>query len=345
MKIGIDVTKMHEFSKMRGIGRYTQNLFEALKKYTDVEVKLIDKKTDENFDVIHYPFFDLFQHTLPINKKFPTLVTIHDVTPLVFPKQYPPGIKGKLKFKFQRLALKNVRAIMTDSDASKKDIVNYLSIPSKKIFPVHSAPAEYFKPIKDRKNLDRIQQKFNLPDRFALYTGGVNYNKNLLTQAEACIKADLDLVLVGGGFKQYKDLNHPELKSYKLFIEKYAQHPKVHILGFVEDNDLVCLMNLSSLLMLVSYYEGFGLPILEAQSCEIPVLTSDTSSMPEVAGEGALLVNPNSVEEITDGIKKIINDERLRAELIKKGIKNSGRFSFKKMAEEALNVYKYCLQK
>src|SRR3989344_8149359 len=111
MKIGINIASLNNLNSQRGIGFYTEYLIESLKKYTKEEILIInDRRDSARVDVMHYPFFDFFKATLPIKKDLPTVITIHDTTPIVFPKHYPPGIKGKINFFKQKLALKTVRA-------------------------------------------------------------------------------------------------------------------------------------------------------------------------------------------------------------------------------------------
>lgn len=341
MKVGIDISNLHEFSKKRGIGFYTRYLIDSLKKYTSVEAVVLESKNDEldQIDLIHYPYFDLFSPTLPFFKNFPTVVTVHDVTPLVFPKHYPPGIKGRINHIRQRASLLNTGAIITDSEASKKDIIKYFKISSDKVNVVYLAQADHFKVIKDEKVLEKLRGRYKLPEQFALYAGSVNWNKNLINLTAGCLDAGIDLVVVGRDFENRENLNHKELESYKKFLQKYSNNPNVHISGFVEDEDLVGLMNLARVIMLPSFYEGFGLTILEGQACGTPVITSSVSSMPEVGGEGALYVNPYNMEDITQAIKKVLQDENLQKKLIERGFNNLKRFSWQRAAEETALVY------
>lgn len=339
MKVALDISNLNPLNKNRGVGVYAKNLFEALKKYTEVDVKLVDDKIDEKFNLVHYPYFDLFARTLKVKDGIKTLVTIHDVTPLLFPQAYPPGVRGKIKHFFQKQTLKKIDGVITDSEASKKDIVKYLKFPSEKVFPVYLAQSEKFKVITDKDKLKRIKEKYSLPEKFALFVGNVNFNKNLLNQTQACIEAGLDFCLIGSSFEKKDDLNHPELKSFKKFLEKYEKNPLVHILGFVEEEDLVAILNLAEISMFASVYEGFGLPILEAQACGVPVITANVSSMPEVAGEGAIFVNPGKVEEIKVAIDSLLNNDKLRKEMISKGFDNLKRFSWEKTAIETASIY------
>lgn len=339
MQVGIDISSLHSFSKPRGIGVYAKNLFEALKKYTKLDVRLVENDTDEKFDLIHYPYFDFFRPTLPLIKKIPTLVTIHDLIPLLFPQHYPPGIRGKVNLLRQKLALKNINGIIAPSSSTKKDITKILKINPDKIFTVYEAPAEDFKKIKDLSRLKFVNDKYNLPDKFALFVGGVNWNKNLINLAQACINTNLNLVLVGDDFKNLQNLDHPELKSFANFLERYENHPLINMLGFVEQKDLVVVYNLAQVLLLPSFYEGFGLPILEAQACGTPVITSDTSSMPEIAGFGAIYVDPASPDDIADKLGKALGDENLRNNLVEKGVANVKKYSWEKTALETVKVY------
>lgn len=346
MKIAINTLPLSSRHRTRGIGFYTKNLLGGLKSQPGLEVQEFSNINEvKNVDVIHYPFFDLFQKTLPLMQKFPTVVTIHDVTPLIFPQHYPPGIKGSLNNFYQRLALKNVKAILTDSLSSKKDIESFLKIDPKKVFSVPLALGNQLKAVEDKNRFKEVTSKYSLPKEFALYIGSVNWNKNLNNLTQACVSSGVDLVLVGKDFESKENLGHPEKQSYKQFLKNFEGHPKVHILGFVPDNDLAVLMEFSFALLLPSFYEGFGLPILEAQAAGTPVITSISSSTPEVAGEGALFVDPYKIEEIANAVTQIKNDDILRKKLIRKGLENVKKFSWEKTVAQTLKVYQYASSK
>lgn len=346
MKAGFSNISINSGHKNRGIGVYSRYLIEALKKQDNIKIEFFDNlNLLKDVDVVHYPYFDFFKTTLPIfEKKFPTVVTIHDVTPLLFPKHYPPGIKGTINSLIQRFALLNVSAVITDSENSKKDIAKTLGVNLDKIFVTYLAPAGHYKKISDREFLNRIIQKYNLPEKFVLYTGNVNWNKNILNTTAAAIKAGVDIVLVGKSFEQTENLNHPELKSLNMFNNQFKDHPKIHVLGFVDDQELVGITNLAKAVLLVSYYEGFGLPILEAQVCGVPVITSPNSSLTEVGGESVLYADPKNTDDIAAAITKIFEDENKRVQLIKKGYQNLNRFSWEKCARETIEVYEKILR-
>jgi glycosyltransferase involved in cell wall biosynthesis len=343
MKVGIDISSLHTMSKGRGIGFYAQYLVDSLRKYTQVDVIVFEaQEKREKVDLIHYPFFDFFRPTLKIVKDIPTVVTIHDVIPLLFPRHYPAGIKGKINLFRQKQSLKKVKAVITDSDASTKDVIKCFKLSKNVVSTIYLAPANHFKKLPDSETKKTIS-KFNFPDRYILYSGGINWNKNLIVQTKAALETGLDLVFVGNGFQNKDNLNHPELKDFKEFLSRYENNARVHILGFVLDNELVALMNGARALIFASRYEGFGLPILEAQSCGTPVVTSNISSMVEVAGDGAEIVDPNSGDSINMGLNKILENNKYSQEIVKKGFENLKRFSWEKTALQTVKVYQNAL--
>ncbi len=337
MKIGFNISPLKNGHSNRGIGSYTVNLLVELKKNKSLEVfEFEDVNMLPKVDLVHYPYFDLFYPTLPLFKKYPTVVTIHDVTPLVFPKNYPKGMRGLINFNLQKLSIKNVRAVITDSFSSKKDIERYLNVPSSKISPIYLAIDDDFKKIPQNQLLE-VKEKYNLPEQFALYVGGVNWNKNIVNIYKACKKANIKLVMIGSAFNNNQDLNHSEMQSYREFLEISKNDTSVLKIGYVDKKELIEIMNLAQVLVSASFYEGFGLPILEAQACGIPVITSNISSMPEIAGDGAVLVDPYSVEKIVLGINQAIQNKK---SLINRGFKNLNKFSWQKTADETIKVYK-----
>lgn len=344
MKVALDISRMHPLSRDRGIGVYAKNLFDSLKKYTDIDVELIKEKMDySKFDLIHYPFFDLFKHTLPLGLKKPTVVTIHDLIPIMFSRHYPPGIRGRINWQVQKLALKKVKSIIAVSNTVKEDLVKLLKISEKDIFVVYSAPSEKFHPVRDKSVLEKTKVKYSLPDELILYVGNVNWNKNILNMTEAVLKANKNLVIIGSAFLDRTNLNHPEKRSFKLWLEKYGYDERIKVLDFTEIEDVVLIMNLAACLIFVSFYEGFGLPILEAQACGLPVITSKISATAEIAGRGAFLVDPDNVADIAEAIEEIFNDDSLSDKLIKVAGENLKRFSWEKTALETVKVYNNAL--
>lgn len=344
IKVAIDTSPLSGASKFRGIGRYSIKLIEALKKTKKLEVL---ENSDKNFkpetDIVHYPFFDFYFLTLPLIKKAKTVVTIHDCIPLIFPKDYPPGIRGKIKFFIQKYSLKTVSAVITDSESSKKDIVNFLSIPEEKVFRTYLAADSLYQKItvKDEEK-KKLFKKYGLNKNFIMYAGDVNYNKNLpnIIKAFAQAKIDLDLVLIG---KVFKNSNQPEVRQLTDLVAELKIQDRIKIPGFVSDQELVFFYNLAAVYCQPSLYEGFGLQILEAMACGCPVLTSNVSSLPEVAGEAAVLVDPGSINQIAREMERLTLDQDLRRKIIKLGLAQAEKFSWDKTAQETIRVYEKIL--
>lgn len=336
VKIYFDSKPLTQGHAVRGIGYYTKNLLEQLKKAKDIQ--LVD--SPEDAQVVHFPYFDLFFNTLkPIVGKR-NIVTIFDVIPLIYPKQYPPGIKGKINFLRQKRALSKVDAIITISETSKKDLVRFLDVDPSKIFPIHLAPSKHFRAIKDTTLLRRSVVKYTLPSEFVLYVGDVNYNKNLITLADACMKIDIPLVIVGKqAADESVDFNHPENRSFGEFLGRFRENKKIIRLGFVETEDLVSIYNLAKVYCQPSLYEGFGLPVLEAQACGVPVVASKIQALVEIAKDSCLFVEEFADKDrISVRIRELLANRKLRLSFIKSGLENTKRFSWKKTTEATLKV-------
>lgn len=346
IRLGFNVKPLILGHKVRGIGSYTFNLLNELKKLPELDVlEFKDIKELSEVDLIHYPYFDLFFPTLPFSKKFPVIVTIHDVIPLMFPEQFPPGIKGWVSLQHQKTSLKNVSAIITNSETSKRNIIKYLAVAADKIFVTPLAPATVFRKVTNKKLLSQVSSKYQLPEKFAIYIGSVNWNKNIVTMSQACVDAGINLYLIGKDFSNQDNLDHPERRSYKEFLEKYANSPLIHRLGYLEIEDLVNVLNLATMCLLPSFYEGFGIPIIEAQACGIPVLTSDIPVIEEVAGDSVLKVNPSNPEDMARAISHLASDQSLQRKLAEKGLKNSEQFTWSKTAIATLAVYNQVLKR
>ena len=336
MRVALNTSALTSGHKFRGLGFYTQRLSTALKK--NRQVKLIDfsAKAPADVDLVHYLAFTPFELGLPLTFPKPVVVTVHDLIPLKFPRQFPAGIKGAIIWQINRHLLKKVNHIITDSKASQKDIVNFIGVNPAKTSVVYLAADAVFKPIRG-KVLPRVKNKFYLPGKFILYVGDVNWNKNLPLLAETCLKLNYPLVIVG---KQAVAKNvpiHPETKDLIAFQRLAAAHPqKIICLGFVPTRDLVAIYNLATGYAQVSRAEGFGLPVLEAMACGTPVVTSKTSSLPEVAGRAAVLVKPESPFEIACGIEEVMKKHKIYEKL---GFERVKLFSWEKTATDTLKIY------
>ena len=258
MKVGINIRPLHSGHKLRGIGYYTESLLNALEKDEDINiVRFSNLKELKDVDLVHYPWFDLYFHSLPIRKKIPTVVTVHDVIPLIFKDKYPVGLKGNLNFLLQKFALRRTDAIITDSNASKLDICKFLNVKEEKISVIPLAANEDFK-ISGETKLIFIKRKYNLPDDFLLYVGDVNWTKNVPFLIEGFHRIiqnpNLDkvkLVLVGSAFlKKVDDINHPELAPLKRVnksIKELNLESKIIRMGDIDKDQLVAFYNLATI--------------------------------------------------------------------------------------------------
>ena len=201
MKIAIDVSPLKTGHKVRGVGFYLENLKNALVKYFPQNEYVFfesGEKLPSDIDLVHFPYFEPFFLALPIYKRFKTVVTVHDLTPIVFPEAFPRGLRGQMKWQMQRFSLKRADAILTDSQSSKEDIHKHAGIKESKIHVVPLAAGEQFRRLKiDDSRFRNIREKYGLPERFLLYVGDVTWNKNLPRLIGAVKKLKLPLVMIG----------------------------------------------------------------------------------------------------------------------------------------------------
>lgn len=337
MKIAIITPESHLLQhRVRGTGFYIANLAKSLEQYDkDNEyISCFPNEIPKDIDIVHYPYFEPFFITLPLLKKKKLVVTIHDLIPFVFPKNFPRGIKGEIKWRIQKRLLKNADMIITDSNSSKNDIVKFAGVKDNKIKVIYLAASDKFKKISEAKT------KYKLPEKFVLYVGDVTWNKNLPNLVEAIKKINLPLVLVGKALVDENfDRNNPWNSDLLRVYDLTKGDRNIIKLGFVSDDDLVNLYNKATVFLMPSLYEGFGLPILEAMACGCPVVTSKGGSIPEIAGEAAFYVNPYDVDDIANGIRRVFFDEKMIETLSKKGLEQAKKFSWEKTANETLKVY------
>lgn len=345
MNIAIPGPQTHVLShRVRGSGFYVENLKESLLKY-DKKNKYFfpeGKKLPKNLDLIHYPYFEPFFITLPFFKKAKSIVTIHDLTPLVFPKFFPKGIKGSIKWQVQKKLLKNMDHVITDSLSSRKDIIKYAGISEAKISSVYLGASDQFKKINLKNSeTERLREKYNLPAKFAMYVGDVTWNKNLPRLLSAIKEINITLLMVGSALAQKNfDRNNPWNQDLLKVGELSKGDKRIITLGFIDKNDLVSLYNLATVFVMPSIYEGFGLPILEAMSCGCPVVTSKEGSLAEIGGEAVFYVDPYDINDIANGIGEVYFNSSVASELSNKGLSQSKKFSLKNLALETIKVYK-----
>ena len=265
---------------VRGIGAHNSELFKQFEKLkTQIEIVDSTKKADVTHITKFHPFFISLPFIKPSKK---VVLTIHDLIQLIYPKHYPPGLKGRINFLINKFLIwKNVDAIITISETSKKDICRFLRVQPDKVHVIYLAAKKIFKPIANHQSLITTRRKYNLPDSFALYVGDVNYNKNIPGLIEMCKEVKISLVIVGKQAYEIRDkdreLNHPELNHLK-----NLDWSNVITLGFVPDEDLVVIYNLCDVYVQPSFYEGFALPILEARACGAWVIATRIQAHVEI---------------------------------------------------------------
>jgi glycosyltransferase involved in cell wall biosynthesis len=287
----------------------------------------------ERVDVVHFPDQSYPILSLPC----PSVITIHDLAYNIYPETYTFA-KRVYKNTVMHTATARTGKIIVDAKSTKEDILDRYDISEEKIAVINCGLSKIFKQIPDFELLENTRKKFALPEHFILHVGTLSPDKNLtgLLDAYAILKRKIDslpkIVVVGprGWLYEsiFKKILHLQLKDDVVFL------------GYIEDTDLVHLYNLADIFVLVSLYEGFGFPPLEAMACGIPVITSNAGSLPEVVGEAALMVDPHDVEGLAKTMEKLLMDSSLREELIEKGFTRTKLFSWEETARKTLAVYK-----
>lgn len=341
MRVAIDARPLGSGDSVRGIGVYTRELLGAFKKIGK-EVVVLDKGyagASEKFDLVHLTSFNPFTVSVPFTKPKGTkfVLTIYDLIPLIYPKNYPSGIRGGLKLALNKyLIKKNVDSILTISETSKKDICRFFGIDPKIVHVIYLAPRPVFEELEIRNSQLEIAKRYSLPKGFALYVGDINYNKNIPVLVEACRMAKVTLVFAG---KQAVEIENMNLDPAELRHLKGLDWTGVIRLGFVPDDELAAIYNLAALYIQPSLYEGFGLPVLEAMACGTPVVAAKTQALVEIVEGAALFADSKNVKEFADAIRSVIDDRNAAAGLSKQGLTKAKEFSWEKTARETYNLY------
>jgi glycosyltransferase involved in cell wall biosynthesis len=290
-------------------------------------------------DLAHVPYF-----ASPLAPSIPTVVTIHDLIPMVLPA-YRGGVLVRLYTSLVAAAATRAKTIITDSAASRRDIVARLGIPAERVRVIYLAAEARYRPVVDPAQREAVRQKYGLPDRCVLYLGGVDQRKNLpgllhaYTWVVAALKGQYPLVLAGRLPEPAPPL-FPDLrrKVAELGLEKVVQ-----LIGQVDEADKPALYSIASLFVYPSRYEGFGLPVLEAMACGTPVVASNAASLPEIVGGAGFLVDPDDGQGMAGAIIAALIQKDLHASLREKGLAQAARFTWEKTARETLAVYQEAL--
>ncbi len=272
---------------------------------------------------------------------FRTVITVHDLSHIHYPLDTHPFMYRKLTRSLPRHAAR-AQAILADSESTKTDAIAHLDLPASKVHVIYGGVSRLFRPVSEADVRDECRRRYSLPDRFLLNVGTIEPRKNLLRLLEAfrLLSADPrfqhDLVIAGG--RGWRDASIQEA------LASFSRRTRVVVTGRVERAHLPALYSMADVFVHPSLYEGFGLPVVEAMACGTPVVTSNVSSLPEVAGEAALLVDPESVEEIAAAIRRLVEDSHLADSLRERGFERARAFSWESAAGKTLEVFGQVVQ-
>jgi glycosyltransferase involved in cell wall biosynthesis len=290
----------------------------------------------EKVDVFHAPSF-----VVPLYLPCKTVITLHDLTHIIYPGEFNRFVQIYYRI-FVKHAVSEAKMIIADSRNTKKDIVKWTGKPESRVRVIPLAVEDDYRVINDENALKQCKLKYKLNKPYILYNGSKKPHKNLkgLIEAFSLLKMDkkIDCCLVIVG-KRDNTNQETDYSAIDAMISKLDLQDSIVFTGGVHNEDLALLYNSAEVFAFASLYEGFGLPPLEAMSCGCPVVVSNSSSLPEVCGDAAQYVDPYNIDDIANGIYKVLLDHELRESLVGKGLSRKRLFSWKKCAEETLSAY------
>lgn len=270
-----------------------------------------------------------------------TILTVHDLSFVRSPDTLPHALKTYLDHAVP-WSVTRASHVLADSQATKDDLIELYGTPAEKITVLLSGVDARFEPISDSGRIQAVRAKYKIPDGPYIFSiGTVQPRKNYPRLVQALHQlgknfSHVNLVIAGG--KGW--LDSPIYDT----IRRSGMTERVHFTGFADDRDIPALYSAATLTAYPSLYEGFGFPIVESMACGTPVITSNVSSMPEVAGNAAILVNPYDVDALSDGIRVLLTDTSLRATLIERGLQQASRFTWQKAALELKEIYQRVME-
>ncbi len=291
--------------------------------------------TDEDINLFHG-----LSNELPLNirkaRKTRTIVTIHDLIFLRFPHYYRFFDRLIYRYKFQS-ACRNADRIIAVSACTKKDIVHYLGIAPEKIDVVYQGCANEFKHALPENQLRAVQETYRLPERFLLYVGSIEERKNLLLVVQALMQINepIALVAIGKRTSYTRKVEH--------YIKTHGLESRVMLLTQISTHELPAFYRLATTFVYPSLFEGFGIPILEALCCGIPVVAAKGSCLEEAGGPGSIYIDPHNPHDLAQAIERTLTDKGLRSRMIDEGLKHAHRFDNEHLFRDLYNVYKKTL--
>jgi glycosyltransferase involved in cell wall biosynthesis len=280
--------------------------------------------------------YQFFNFIVPTNISGKVITTIHDLTYILYPETMDKKNRERLK-KDMINTVNRVDYILTISENSKNDIIKYLNIPEDKITVIYPGVDEIYKQVLDEKHIEKIKRKYNIIGRYLLYLGTLEPRKNIETIIKSYndfIKSsdeDIKLVLAGKKGWLYDSIFN--------LVSEYGLENNVVFTDYVDDSDKPALYQGAEIFLFPSLYEGFGIPVAEAMASRTPVITSNSSSLPEVAGDSAIITEPLDYRKISESIKKILRDSNIRQKMIENGIKQVEKFNWDDSAEKLRKIY------
>ncbi len=275
-------------------------------------------------------------YVLPPYCPCPSVVTVHDIGFRTHPQFFPPGVRLMLSL-LVPFSMRRADKVITVSNSAKQDILSHYDIPADRVVVTHEAAAPQYRVLADDERLEEVKNRYGIRKSFFLTVGNLQPRKNtrLLVQAYGqlpeAVRNRYLLVIAGQAQWQHSAI-------YEAVAERGLESD-VLFTGYVPDGDLVALYNAATLFLYPSLYEGFGLPVLEAMACGTPVVSSSVSSLPEVAGDAALLVDPSEVTEVTAAMEAIVEHPDLAHRLSARGLCQAAAFSWERTAQKTLEVY------
>ena len=364
LRIAIDARKLHDY----GIGTYVRNLIGELAVQTDeARYVLLCRPEDEELCQSFGPRFEALveragnysvreQFSVPMTLRrarvdlfhaphyvvsplttIPYVVTIHDCIHLRFPQYLPSQVARVYAQVMMRTAARRARRVLTVSEASKDDIRHFLGVPDSKVEVIHNAIDAGIAAPPTEEAITRVCQRFQLTSPFILYAGNIKPHKNVdrLIEAYSILRRrgyeQAKLLIIGDEISKYQNLRR--------LVHRFQLHQHVRFFGFVPEATLAVLYRKAVMFVFPSLYEGFGLPPLEAMAAGTPVITSKVSSLPEVVGDAALLVDPMDAGAIADAMARLLDDDALRRDLIRRGHERARAFSWTRSVARTREVY------
>jgi glycosyltransferase involved in cell wall biosynthesis len=267
----------------------------------------------------------------------PFVVTIHDCIHLRFPQYLPNRTAHVYARTVMGMAARRARRVLTVSNASKEDILHFLGVPSSKVEVIYNAIDERVAAAPTAEDITRVSQRFQLTSPYILYTGNIKPHKNVdrLIEAYSILRRrgyeQVKLLIIGDEISKYPNLRR--------LVHRFQLHQHVRFFGFVPEATLAVLYRMAAMFVFPSLCEGFGLPPLEAMAAGVPVITSNVSSLPEVVGDAAVLIDPMDAGAIADAMARLLDDDGMRRDLVRRGHERVRAFSWQRSVARVRQVY------